>query len=234
MTVTLQNLPTNNCDIANSIDTWRHHTASDLEIQEPHKPTPVYIKPHLRFPNCFAKMAAHGKINISIPSSAKSAGDGDAVAAHSCSSKGPCLCSPTTHPGSFRCRLHRSNSLPWTRHSKSTASSADAHHTSDLSPKSVESAWFHFAFNFSGRKKNNNNNEILCKYLCLSHCHSTRIIIFQSRFLFLQKVIIGFWFVCLFWRWCFDFNFRNPVWFLDNSRFFSFLFFAWSSSLYSN
>ena len=24
-----------------------------------------------------------------------------------------CLCSPTTHPGSFRCRLHRSLSLEW-------------------------------------------------------------------------------------------------------------------------
>ena len=130
----------NNCDRESSIYTWHHHSASDLEIQESHKTTPVYINPHLLFPNCFAKMSAHGKIRISIPSSAKSVGDGDGVAAHTCSSKGQCLCSPTTHPGSFRCRLHRSNSLPWTRHSKTTASSsADASHTSDLSPKSVES-----------------------------------------------------------------------------------------------
>ncbi|CAK9329364.1 unnamed protein product [Citrullus colocynthis] len=116
-----------------SIDTWHNHTASD--------PLPAYIKPQsVISPICFAKMASHGKMSISVPSSAKSAGEGDGVAAHSCSSKGQCLCSPTTHPGSFRCRLHRSNSLPWSRQSKSAAASADASHTSDLSPKSVESA----------------------------------------------------------------------------------------------
>ncbi|KAA0046595.1 hypothetical protein E5676_scaffold596G00570 [Cucumis melo var. makuwa] len=85
-------------------------------------------------------MGSQPKMSISIPSTAKSAGDGDGVAGHSCSSKAQCLCSPTTHPGSFRCRLHRSNSLPWSRQSKSTAASADASNTSDLSPKSVESA----------------------------------------------------------------------------------------------
>ncbi|KAI3435172.1 uncharacterized protein J3R85_006405 [Psidium guajava] len=29
--------------------------------------------------------------------------------------KNACLCSPTTHPGSFRCRLHRTPSLQRTR-----------------------------------------------------------------------------------------------------------------------
>uniref|UniRef100_A0A0A0LWJ0 Serine-rich protein n=1 Tax=Cucumis sativus TaxID=3659 RepID=A0A0A0LWJ0_CUCSA len=87
-------------------------------------------------------MGSQAKMSIRIPSTAKSAGEGDGVLghSHSCSSKGQCLCSPTTHPGSFRCRLHRSNSLPWSRQSKSTAASADASNTSDLSPKSVESA----------------------------------------------------------------------------------------------
>ncbi|KAJ7943704.1 serine-rich protein-related [Quillaja saponaria] len=31
------------------------------------------------------------------------------------SAKSNCLCSPTTHPGSFRCRLHRSPSLQKTK-----------------------------------------------------------------------------------------------------------------------
>ncbi|KAK4283734.1 hypothetical protein QN277_000656 [Acacia crassicarpa] len=39
--------------------------------------------------------------------------------------KGHCLCSPTTHEGSFRCRLHRSSSssssssTPWIKRSNS-------------------------------------------------------------------------------------------------------------------
>ncbi|CAO2841505.1 unnamed protein product [Amaranthus hypochondriacus] len=38
--------------------------------------------------------------------------DGESVAATS-KGGGQCLCSPTTHQGSFRCRLHRSNSSAW-------------------------------------------------------------------------------------------------------------------------
>lgn len=47
------------------------------------------------------------------PKSESSSGGGVAA-----SPKGQCLCSPTTHPGSFRCRLHRSS--PPTKPSPST------------------------------------------------------------------------------------------------------------------
>ncbi|GMN50511.1 hypothetical protein TIFTF001_019680 [Ficus carica] len=75
-------------------------------------------------------MASHGSsLTVSTPKS----GSGEAPPANS--PKGQyCLCSPTSHPGSFRCRFHRSqasmkrsNSMPA---NKSVAS---------LSPKSVES-----------------------------------------------------------------------------------------------
>ncbi|XP_042381219.1 uncharacterized protein LOC121974293 [Zingiber officinale] len=36
---------------------------------------------------------------------------------------GMCLCSPTTHQGSFRCRHHRSQSTAWMRRSNSMPSS---------------------------------------------------------------------------------------------------------------
>lgn len=38
---------------------------------------------------------------------------------------GRCLCSPTTHQGSFRCRFHRSQSSAWMRRSKSLPASKD-------------------------------------------------------------------------------------------------------------
>lgn len=38
---------------------------------------------------------------------------------------GKCLCSPTTHQGSFRCRFHRSQSSVWMRRSKSMPASKD-------------------------------------------------------------------------------------------------------------
>lgn len=37
---------------------------------------------------------------------------------------GTCLCSPTTHQGSFRCRYHRSQSTAWMRRSNSMPASA--------------------------------------------------------------------------------------------------------------
>ena len=40
----------------------------------------------------------------------------------SCSEKRECLCSPTTHVGSFRCRQHRVDTM---RHSNSVGSSRD-------------------------------------------------------------------------------------------------------------
>ncbi|EXB37025.1 hypothetical protein L484_020811 [Morus notabilis] len=76
-------------------------------------------------------MASNGGLTVSTPS--PKSGSGEAPAANS--PKGQyCLCSPTSHQGSFRCRFHRSlatmkrsNSMPA---NKSVAS---------LSPKSVES-----------------------------------------------------------------------------------------------
>ncbi|KAK6941526.1 hypothetical protein RJ641_026903 [Dillenia turbinata] len=73
-------------------------------------------------------MASHGSIAVST--SPKS-GSGDTVA------KGQCLCSPTTHQGSFRCKFHRSNSTAWMKRSKSMPANKSA---ASLSPKSVESS----------------------------------------------------------------------------------------------
>ncbi|KAJ6856976.1 hypothetical protein NC651_038617 [Populus alba x Populus x berolinensis] len=80
-------------------------------------------------------MASHGKLSIST--SPKS-GNGESAVASS-SPKGQCLCSPTTHQGSFRCRLHRSSrssAAPMMKRSKSMPPK-DA--PTSLSPKSVES-----------------------------------------------------------------------------------------------
>ncbi|KAF5742963.1 hypothetical protein HS088_TW09G01025 [Tripterygium wilfordii] len=44
------------------------------------------------------------------------------VTSTSSSPKGQCLCSPTTHQGSFRCRFHRSNSSAWMKRSNSMPS----------------------------------------------------------------------------------------------------------------
>ncbi|KAF5940066.1 hypothetical protein HYC85_021233 [Camellia sinensis] len=38
-----------------------------------------------------------------------------------------CLCSPTTHAGSFRCRLHRTPTLQRTKSMDSSASLKDSH-----------------------------------------------------------------------------------------------------------
>ncbi|KAH7850372.1 hypothetical protein Vadar_031767 [Vaccinium darrowii] len=54
---------------------------------------------------------------------------------------GQCLCSPTTHQGSFRCRFHRSTSSPtpppWFKRSKSMPPTRSV--TPSLSPKSADS-----------------------------------------------------------------------------------------------
>lgn len=51
---------------------------------------------------------------------------------------GQCLCSPTTHQGSFRCRFHRSKSSAWMM-KRSKSMPANHSSTASLSPKSVES-----------------------------------------------------------------------------------------------
>ncbi|KAI8571015.1 hypothetical protein RHMOL_Rhmol01G0083800 [Rhododendron molle] len=54
---------------------------------------------------------------------------------------GQCLCSPTTHKGSFRCRFHRSTTTspppPWFKRSKSMP--PDRSVENSLSPKSADS-----------------------------------------------------------------------------------------------
>ncbi|KNA13039.1 hypothetical protein SOVF_119870 [Spinacia oleracea] len=70
-----------------------------------------------------------------MPISSPKSFDGESVASNNNNNNnnnkgGHCLCSPTTHQGSFRCRFHRSNastwmmkrsnSMPITRPSKST------------------------------------------------------------------------------------------------------------------
>ncbi|KVI11612.1 hypothetical protein Ccrd_009977 [Cynara cardunculus var. scolymus] len=55
-----------------------------------------------------------------------------------------CLCSPTTHQGSFRCKFHRqaSTTVGWFSRSKSMPPTRNnnTNHASSISPKSVESA----------------------------------------------------------------------------------------------
>ncbi|KAK4415513.1 hypothetical protein Salat_2658700 [Sesamum alatum] len=55
------------------------------------------------------------------------------------SPRGQCLCSPTTHQGSFRCRFHRSTAKPeWFKRSKSMPAADTARGSDSVSPKSVE------------------------------------------------------------------------------------------------
>ncbi|OAY53736.1 hypothetical protein MANES_03G019700v8 [Manihot esculenta] len=81
-------------------------------------------------------MASHSSIAVST--SPKSSAEGEGATAASISPKGQCLCSPTTHQGSFRCRFHRATSSksPGMKRSKSMPPN---HAVNSLSPKSVES-----------------------------------------------------------------------------------------------
>jgi len=62
------------------------------------------------------------KLIVSTSSPKSDSGIGDAAASFP---KGRCLCSPTTHEGSFRCRFHRSGTFsssappPWMKRTKS-------------------------------------------------------------------------------------------------------------------
>ncbi|CAA7397797.1 unnamed protein product [Spirodela intermedia] len=63
-------------------------------------------------------------------------GDGDSGSSSGKAGAGSgaqCLCSPTTHRGSFRCRHHRSSSSAWSRRSDSLP--ADAKGGSSISQK---------------------------------------------------------------------------------------------------
>lgn len=56
-------------------------------------------------------------MKIEIPGDGSSAPEGGAggLTRQTSITKTNCLCSPTTHPGSFRCRMHRSLSLQRTK-----------------------------------------------------------------------------------------------------------------------
>jgi len=69
-------------------------------------------------------MASQGQGNnkLSVSTSPKSDGGGCGGGAAGSLAKGQCLCSPTTHEGSFRCRLHRgptASPTNWMKRSKS-------------------------------------------------------------------------------------------------------------------
>ncbi|TMW96528.1 hypothetical protein EJD97_007222 [Solanum chilense] len=89
-------------------------------------------------------MASQKVITIITTSSDNSAGDSHPPA--NCP-KGHCLCSPTTHRGSFRCRYHRTSgettSAAWFKRSKSMPvnnnNNNNNNNLSSISPKSVES-----------------------------------------------------------------------------------------------
>ncbi|KAJ7969624.1 Peroxiredoxins prx-1 prx-2 prx-3 [Quillaja saponaria] len=83
----------------------------------------------------------NGKLTVSTwTKSPRSGGaEGEAV---SNSPKGmQCLCSPTTHQGSFRCRFHRTKGSAWLKRSSSMPTNANKTPIDhSASPKSVDSS----------------------------------------------------------------------------------------------
>ncbi|GMJ07441.1 hypothetical protein HRI_004413300 [Hibiscus trionum] len=81
-------------------------------------------------------MASRGNIAVNTTSpkdSSSNASDGAGSG-----KGGQCLCSPTTHQGSFRCKFHRSTSSSW-KMKRSKSMPADNSSVTSFSPKSVES-----------------------------------------------------------------------------------------------
>ncbi|KAG7021282.1 hypothetical protein SDJN02_17970, partial [Cucurbita argyrosperma subsp. argyrosperma] len=78
-----------------------------------------------------ADMASNGSLSVVVSASPKH-DNRDAETMRSSSPKGQCLCSPTMHQGSFRCRLHRSTSSAWMKRSKSMPANKPV---ASLSPK---------------------------------------------------------------------------------------------------
>ena len=64
---------------------------------------------------------AKKEMKVEIPSDAELVSAMSGLARQPSGVKSNCLCSPTTHAGSFRCRLHRSPSLQRTRSMDSTS-----------------------------------------------------------------------------------------------------------------
>ncbi|KAG2718495.1 hypothetical protein I3843_03G215700 [Carya illinoinensis] len=85
-------------------------------------------------------MASQGSLSTNVsktPKSGRSGGEGAVDVASTSSPKGgQCLCSPTTHQGSFRCRFHRSSAKMMKR---SISMPADTSAAAALSPNSVGS-----------------------------------------------------------------------------------------------
>lgn len=74
------------------------------------------------------------------------------------SPKGQCLCSPTTHEGSFRCRFHRSSPTAWLKRSNSTLTGGSS--AASLSPKSVDAKW-----------RDHKSSNVFVKFeLCVKRC----------------------------------------------------------------
>ncbi|PRQ46580.1 hypothetical protein RchiOBHm_Chr2g0090561 [Rosa chinensis] len=81
-------------------------------------------------------MASHGHGSNNMSVSTNSPKSSNAAEAPSPKGGGQCLCSPTTHQGSFRCRFHRSgSSSAWTKRPKSMPAANNSPAT--LSPTSV-------------------------------------------------------------------------------------------------
>ncbi|XWS69874.1 hypothetical protein CRYUN_Cryun03dG0001500 [Craigia yunnanensis] len=80
-------------------------------------------------------MASRG--NITVSTSPKGSNISEAAVPTNSPKGGQCLCSPTTHQGSFRCRFHRSSSSAWMK--RSNPMPANNSSVASLSPKSVES-----------------------------------------------------------------------------------------------
>ncbi|XVF88514.1 hypothetical protein PTKIN_Ptkin19aG0056900 [Pterospermum kingtungense] len=86
-------------------------------------------------------MASHGNITVSTSPKGNNANASEAGVGAASSPKsagGQCLCSPTTHQGSFRCRFHRSSSSAWMM-KRSKSMPVNRNSVASLSPKSVES-----------------------------------------------------------------------------------------------
>ncbi|KAJ4846405.1 hypothetical protein Tsubulata_006030 [Turnera subulata] len=83
-------------------------------------------------------MASGGSLTVSTSPKGSNNVEGNTVSPKGHHHQQQCLCSPTTHQGSFRCRFHRANPSSWKmRRSNSMPTNKVA---APFSPKSVESA----------------------------------------------------------------------------------------------
>ncbi|CAI0543242.1 unnamed protein product [Linum tenue] len=60
-------------------------------------------------------MASHGSLTVSTAAASPKGGSDCGKTAAGGGGGGQCLCSPTTHQGSFRCRFHRAPSSGWSK-----------------------------------------------------------------------------------------------------------------------